>query len=98
MCAESRKPERRVAMQALLAEISRQLPLDAPAASLCQNTCMGCPKKLMQYLEGEVDFWQDELGAGETPSFGDIQKLAKSARKIHRVLQQNGLIDNATTQ
>ena len=45
----------------------------------------------MEYLESELTGWESALQAGEQPSLGDINQLAKTSRKIYRVLQKNGL-------
>lgn len=49
--------------------------------------------KLLTYLESEVENWEYRLDEGETPNFGDLNRLAKSAGKIHRVLEKNGLTE-----
>ncbi|AJQ92187.1 hypothetical Protein YC6258_00132 [Gynuella sunshinyii YC6258] len=79
-------------MQQLLCAIREQLPVGAPEADLCQKICIGCPKKLMSYLEQEVNDWQRALDDGETPKLGDIRQLARAARKIHAVIEKNGLL------
>ena len=87
----TRKPATQQAMQQLLDDIRRQLPVGAPEADLCQKICIGCPKKLMVYIELEVDDWQRALDNGATPKLGDIGQLARSARKINAVMEKNGL-------
>ena len=87
----ARKPGRQQAMQQLISDIRRAMPLDEPYALLCQKQCVGCPKKLMEYLESELTGWESALQAGEQPSLGDVNQLAKTSRKIYRVLQKNGL-------
>lgn len=89
-----RKPDTRQAMQNLLEEINRRLPLYAPEASLCRKDCVGCPRKLIQYMENEYETWRMALQDGETPSFGELNKLARSARKIYAVFVKNGLARN----
>jgi len=86
------KPRTREAMQALLYSIEQNLPLYAPESSICQNKCLGCPKKMMQFIEGEYEYWQQMLADEETPTLGDIQNLARSTKKIHKVLRSNGII------
>lgn len=87
-----RKPDTAQAMQGLLATIAREMPLYAPEAHLCRKNCVGCPKKLMQFLENTYEHWQYALESGETPSLGDIQKLAKTATKIQAALRKNGIV------
>lgn len=81
------------AMQALMAQIRTHLPVEQPDAYLCRAHCVGCPKKLMEYLETELLDWEAALERGETPTLGDINKLAKSSRKIHTVMVKNGLAE-----
>lgn len=86
------KPDTRAAMQALIDEVRLQLPFDLPMEVLCSGICNGCSKKLLDYLDMELCDWQQRLDSGDRPLLGDIQKLAKTCRKIHRVLQRNGLV------
>ena len=85
----SAKPVCAEAMQNLLLQIRATFPFDIPPATLCDGPCTGCPKKLLDYLLTEVEQTEADLAAGQTPSLGDIDRLAKSARKIHRVLLKN---------
>ena len=86
------KPDRREAMQILLNDIRQSLPFDQPETYLCQKECIGCPKKLMEYLENELLNWQEILDDGGQPSLGAISRLANTGRKIHLVLEKNGLV------
>lgn len=90
---KARKPTPREAMCRLLTAMREQLPLYAPEASLCQKSCVGCPKKLMQYIEGEYEYWQQEVDSGGDILLGDINRLARSSRKIQAVLTKNGIIN-----
>lgn len=77
-------------MRNLLDEIRRTLPLYAPEAHLCRKQCVGCPKKLMEYIETEYETWHQALEEGDTPTLGDIAKLAKTSKKILAALIKNG--------
>lgn len=87
------KPNTQVAMQRLIAEIRRAIPTDIPLERLCAGPCTGCPKKLLEYLDAELCDWEIRLNRDEQPRLGDLSRLAKSARKIHRVLQRNGVLE-----
>jgi hypothetical protein len=88
------KPRTQQAMQQLTATIRQQIPFDALSdARVCSGLCIGCPKKLLEYLEQEVEYWERETAAGELPTLGDVQKLARSSVKIHRVLVKNQILD-----
>jgi len=86
------KPNTKDAMEHLLDQIAQHFPLNKLDVSICQKICVGCPKKLLQYMEQEYDFWREVLAKSETPTLGDIHKLAKSSIKIHKALSNNGIL------
>ncbi|WP_456415995.1 hypothetical protein [Thiolapillus sp.] len=90
-----RRPSTTVAMRELIQEIRATIPLDLPEAQVCSDGCNACSMKLLEYLSAELDNWEARLQAGETPGLAELSQLARSARKIHRVLQKNGLIPRA---
>ena len=59
---------------------------------LCLDECRGCSVKLVEYIAMEIDTWEYRLDEGAIPTFGDLDRLARSCRKIHRALQRNGLV------
>ena len=85
------KPSTNIAMAQLLCQIRQHVPLDMPEAQVCSGICVGCPKKVLEFMEAEVMAWEQSLDNGDTPNLGDIQKLAKTAKKVQRVLQINNL-------
>ncbi|WP_421862427.1 hypothetical protein [Motiliproteus sp.] len=87
------KPDCHTAMRLLLAQIRQALPFEMDEAQLCRGPCQGCSKKLLEFIDMELEEWQTRLDRGEQPSLGDIQKLAKRARKVYQVMQNNGLIE-----
>ncbi len=89
------KPNTRDAMFQLIGQIREALPFDSPAARVCEGPCDGCSMKLLEYMDQELENWEHRLAEGESPDFGDLAKLAKSAGKIHSVLSRNGLIPEA---
>ena len=68
------------------------MPFDAPESQLCTGPCEGCSMKLLNYLETELLDWELRLGNGEKPTLGDVSRLAKRGKRIHRVLQKNGVV------
>jgi hypothetical protein len=86
------KPNTTKAMQQLIGQIKQQIPFNLPVEKICAGDCYGCPKKLLLYLECEIENWQHALDNKEIPKLGDIQKLAKTSKKIYAVLDKNGLI------
>ncbi|SDX21188.1 hypothetical protein [Thiocapsa roseopersicina] len=86
------KPDTRTAMQRLIEEVRAAIPFDAAQARVCSGDCSGCSQKLLDYLEGELAAWEQRLAEGDRPSLADLSRLAKTARKIHRVLVRNGIL------
>jgi hypothetical protein len=85
------KPDTRTAMRQLIAEARTQMPLTQPGMTECPDSCTGCSVKLLEYLAMELEGWEERLDAGEKPRLGDISQLARTCRKIYRVLQKNGV-------
>lgn len=48
--------------------------------------------KLLEYLESELESWEQMLDSGLVPGFKDLQKLEKTSRRIYRTLETNGLV------
>lgn len=78
-------------MQDLITEIRRTLPFDAAEAQVCQGPCDGCSLKLLNFLDSELDGWQQRLNDGEKPGFKELSGLLKTARKVRKVIERNGL-------
>ncbi|MCX4025290.1 hypothetical protein [Spartinivicinus marinus] len=87
-----KKPSTSVAMQDLINQIRSAIPFDTPESVLCAGTCHGCSKKLLEFLSRELDDWESQLQSGEIPTLGEIDRLAKTSKKIYRVLQKNRLV------
>ena len=86
------KPRTTEAMRSLIREARSALPLDVSPEEVCLDECRGCSIKLVEYIAMEIDAWEYRLDEGAIPTFGDLDKLARSCRKIHRALQKNGLV------
>jgi hypothetical protein len=88
------KPNTQVAMKNMIREIRNVMPFDAPEVVVCsdKNSCLGCSVKLLEYLESELENWEQLLDAGEIPGFKDLQKLEKTSRRIYKALENNGLV------
>ena len=87
------KPDTVLAMQNLIKQIRSAIPFDLGKIDACPDSCRGCSVKLIDFLEVEIEDWEYRLVNDETPNFKDLDKLAKTAKKIYRVLISNGLID-----
>lgn len=88
----ARKPDTASAMRAIIGEARRALPFHLPAAELCAGPCQGCPKKLLEFIDGELFDWTERLDRGEIPTLGDVSALGKRCRKIYAAIAKNGLI------
>ncbi len=87
------KPDTPEAMRRLIAEIRATIPMDLSEAELCRDGCNACSLKLLEFLSSELEGWEARLDAGEKPGLAELSQLARSARKIHRVLVRNGVIE-----
>ena len=86
------KPNTQVAMQQLIDRVREAVPFNLPQADICTGKCVGCPKKLLEFLDQELVSWETRLQNNEQPDFGDINRLAKTSQKIHKALAKNGLV------
>jgi hypothetical protein len=91
MSGKTHKPDTRNAMRQLIEQIREAIPFELAGNEICGDSCQGCSSKLLRYLETELDEWEIRLTNGEIPNFGDLDRLARQAKKIHRVVAQNGL-------
>ena len=87
------KPDVPTAMRELIEEVRHTLPFDLPETRVCNGPCNGCSLKLLDFLEMQLDEWEQRLGQGEKPGLAELSKLAKTSRRIYRVLEKNGLPD-----
>lgn len=87
------KPKTDVVMANMIQQIRETFPFDMSEEELCAEACAhGCPQKLLEYLQMEITEWEQRLENGEIPNFRDIQKLAKTGKKIYQVLEKNHLV------
>ncbi|ABI70430.1 hypothetical protein ACRN9Z_08010 [Shewanella frigidimarina] len=88
-----RKPDRVSAMKQLLDQVKTSLPLDQPGIFSCgpTNNCVGCPKKLLDLVDAEMNYWDAAIAQGVIPSFGDISRFGKLCRNVSRGLQRNDI-------
>lgn len=91
-----RKPDRVTAMQHIIAQVQAEFPLSQPSTFICgSNTdCQGCPKKLLEMVASEIDYWKHAINRGETPNFDDIRRFGKLCSSVHRALARNHLLNS----
>jgi len=86
------KPDTSTAMTILINQVKDALPFEIPEHEICAGKCIGCPKKMMEYIGFEVDYWQCKLNNDDIPSLGDVSDLARIAKKVHRSMSKNNLV------
>ena len=87
------KPDTCAAMRMLIRQIRDAIPFGLPEASVCGDSCDGCSMKLLEFMESELEGWERRLDQGVRPNFGDLSRLAGTARNIHKSLLRNGLVE-----
>lgn len=81
-------------MYEIIQAIKETFPFALTEQELCADTCSdGCPKILLEYIQMEISEWECRLSNGEIPTFGDVEKMMKTGRKILNVLEKNQLVD-----
>lgn len=88
----SPKPDRVTAMRNIIELVKADFPFDAPEAQICGDTCVGCPRKLIELVEGELLYWESYIDRGETPNFSEIERFGKLCKNVRRGLVRNGLL------
>lgn len=86
------KPDTQTAMRNLIQQVRGALPFGAPQAQICSGQCQGCALKLLEFIDTELQGWETRLAQGDQPNLGDIDRLAKTSKKVYQVLQRNGLV------
>ena len=80
-------------MQRLIKDVRTAFPFGASDAQLCSDSCQGCSKKLLEFLDTELDDWEHKLQQGVRPNFGDIHRMGKTCKKVYAILKKNGLVE-----
>ena len=86
------KPPPSIAMQNLIDQVRNQLPFGADESQLCSDNCQGCSKKLLEFLNSELEGWEQKLQEGTQPDFGELHQLGKTCKKVYLVLKKNDLV------
>ncbi len=73
--------------------VKKDFPFDNPEVQICGDSCVGCPKKLLELVETEIMYWELVIERGESPNLGEISRFAKLCKNVRRGLKRNGLVD-----
>lgn len=87
-----KKPDCKTAMLNIILLVKEDFPFDDPDIQICGDSCVGCPKKLLELVEIEIMHWEAVLARGETPNLGEISRFAKLCKNVRRGLLRNGLV------
>ncbi len=90
----SKKPDRITAMQQIIDAVKDEFPLYNEDTFKCgtDNSCIGCPKKLMELVDSELSYsatWQHQLNRGISPTFDEIYSFGKMCKNVRRALVRN---------
>ncbi|EKO3432278.1 hypothetical protein NTH35_003869 [Vibrio fluvialis] len=90
----SNKPDRLTAMQQIIDAVQQEFPLYQQDTFVCgpNNTCVGCPKKLMELVDSKLSYWQHQVKRGLPPSFDELNRFGKLCKNVRRALVRNGRI------
>jgi len=87
----NKKPDRITAMQKIIDAVIEEFPLYNEDTFVCgpNNTCLGCPKKLMELVDSDLSYWQHQINQGIPPTFDEIRQFGKMCKNIRRSLVRN---------
>ncbi len=88
----NKKPDRKTAMLNIIELVKNDFPFDDPNRQVCGDTCVGCPKKLLELVETEIIHWEYMLEQDDLPTFREISRFAKLCKNVRRGLLRNGLV------
>lgn len=90
----ARKPDRKTAMLELIKQVKAEFPLYEPSTFICgANTdCQGCPKKLLELVDSEINYWEHAIARGVIPSFDQLRRFGKMCLGVKRGLARNNLL------
>jgi len=89
-----KKPDRITAMRQIIEQVKQEFPLYDPKTFSCgpDNSCIGCPKKLMELVDDELSYWEHTINRGISPGFDELNRFGKLCKNVRRGLVRNKLI------
>lgn len=94
------KPNLIEAMQNIIDDVKHQFPLYDEDTFVCgpDNSCQGCPKKLMELVDSDLTYWEHQVQRGIAPTFDELNRFGKMCKNVRRALVRNGrIIDSPST-
>ena len=88
----SMEPDVKTTMVALIKEIRERIPFNVPFSGYCEGRCDVCPEKLIEYLDIEVTHWETKMKYGSLPNASEVDSLIKDYKKIHCILEKQGVV------
>ncbi|GGI83082.1 hypothetical protein GCM10007978_21110 [Shewanella hanedai] len=90
----SKKPDRKSAMLGIIEQVKDELPLYESETFVCgpDNSCQGCPKKLLELVDTELTYWESAIERGVTPDFDEITRFGKLCKNVRRGLVRNNIL------
>ncbi|RJX75326.1 hypothetical protein DZ860_01190 [Vibrio sinensis] len=90
----AKKPDRITAMKLIIDQVKDEFPLYSPETFRCgpENSCIGCPKKLMELVDSELSYWEHAITREISPTFEELNRFGKLCKNVRRGLVRNNLI------
>lgn len=90
----SKKPDRKSAMLQIIEQVKDEFPLYESDTFACgpDNSCQGCPKKLLELVDTELTYWESVIARGVTPDFDEITRFGKLCKNVRRGLVRNNVL------
>ncbi len=83
-------------MLQIIHAVKQEFPLYQEDTFVCgpDNSCIGCPKKLMELVDDQLTYWEHAIRRGVIPSFDDLSRFGKLCRNVKRGLVRNNRVSS----
>lgn len=81
-------------MLGIIEQVKDEFPLYESETFVCgpDNSCQGCPKKLLELVDTELTYWESAIERGVTPDFDEITRFGKLCKNVRRGLVRNNIL------
>ena len=81
-------------MLGIIEQVKDEFPLYESETFVCgpDNSCQGCPKKLLELVDTELTYWESAIERGVTPDFDEINRFGKLCKNVRRGLVRNNIL------